>query len=83
MTDLTIMNGHRGWLQGHFIDGPEYRHMGAHWKERHTEHERLLVRPSPKGNAICTATDPETAAWIAERLNLAAKLEAQLAANKS
>lgn len=69
---------YQSWQQGTFIDGPEYRHMGLPWKERQREHETFLVRPGAKGNAICTATDPDAAVFIAARLNLAAKLEAAL-----
>lgn len=39
--------------------------------------KQVVHLPSPTGNAICTAVSPDTAAWIAERLNLAAKMEAQ------
>jgi len=37
--------------------------------------EKLKVRPSPTGNAICICSNPEDAKWIAERLNMAANLE--------
>lgn len=67
------------WRQGAFIDGPNYRGMPQSWKEERDREERHLVRPSPTGNAICHCPDPALAAWIAERLNLAAKLERELA----
>ena len=73
-----ILDDHRTWMQGQFIDGPEYRKQTVSWKDLQRHHEALLVRPSPKGNAICTAVDPETAVWIAKRLNLAAELEAKM-----
>lgn len=75
MTDA--MNQHKTWQQGEFVDSPRYRHSGKDWKDKQRAHEKLLVRPSPLGNAICTAVSPDTAAWIAERLNLASKFEAQ------
>lgn len=65
------------WRQGVFIDGPKYAHQSREWKAGANIAESFLVRPSPTGNAICKATDPETAAWIAERLNLAARLQAK------
>lgn len=75
MTDH--MDRHQGWQQGAFVDSPRYRNMGKDWKDRQRENEMLLVRPSPLGNAIATAASPDTAKWIADRLNLAAKFEAQ------
>jgi hypothetical protein len=63
------------WQQGRFIDGPEYQHASAEWKEESRKREALLVRPAPTENAICQAVDPDAAKWIAQRLNLAAKLE--------
>jgi len=63
------------WVQGRFIDGEAYDHMPADWKERRKNEECHLVRNGHGGSAICWCNDPEDAKWIAERLNLAAKLE--------
>lgn len=63
-TDYTdrVMNAHQTWQRGSFgLDRAA---------------EALHVRPSPLGIAICVATTPDYAAWIAKRLNLAATLEA-------
>jgi len=69
-------NKHAGWHQGYFVDQRQYKRMPESWKDECRRKERLLVRPSsPLGNAICKCNEPEIAEWIAERLNLAAKLE--------
>lgn len=72
------MDKHQGWRQGEFIDSPRYKTMGKAWKDKQRENEKLLVRSAPTGNAICTAVSPDTAAWIAERLNVAARAEAAI-----
>lgn len=63
------------WQQGRFIDQPQYHRMGDDWKSAQSRKEKLLVRLGQTGNAICEARDPDTAIWIAERLNRAAQLE--------
>ena len=68
------MNQINSWKQGFFIDSPRYP-KNKEWKDERRKEEKLLVRPSPKGNAICKAIDPELAKWIADRLNLASDLE--------
>jgi len=68
-------NNHEGWAQGYFVDQPQYRHWPQSEKDNANKSEKLKVRPSPKGNAICHCSSPEEAEWIARRLNLAAKLE--------
>ena len=68
------MNEIQTWRTGEFIDSPKYP-KSKEWKDEQRSREQFLVRPSAKGNAICQATDPEYAEWIAERLNLASKLE--------
>lgn len=75
MTRKEAMDSLETWRQGKFIDFPQYRTMSKEWKQEQRAIESLLVRPSPTGNAICRTTSPEDAIWIAERLNLAAKLE--------
>jgi hypothetical protein len=70
-----VDNSYQGWTQGHFIDGPIYSNWSLLEKLDAENHERFLVRPSPKENAICECRSPEIAKWIAERLNLAARLE--------
>lgn len=63
------------WQQGEFIDKVEYSHWTAKDKVAADREERLRVRPSPTGNAICRCFSPEDAKWVASRLNLAAELE--------
>ena len=63
------------WIQGRFIDQPQYHNWTQEEKEDTCERERHLVRPGPTDNAICYCQDPQVAEWIADRLNLAAKLE--------
>lgn len=64
------------WAQGYFVDQTQYRHWSAEAKADANCKEALNVRPSSTGNAICRTFDPAAAEWIAERLNMAAKLEA-------
>ncbi len=64
------------WAQGYFVDQPQYRHWSAEEKDHANKREALLVRPGPTDNAICQAYSPDAAQWIAQRLNMAAKLEA-------
>ena len=45
------------------------------WKQGVGHYERLYVYSSSTEKSICLCSDAETAKWIAERLNLAAKLE--------
>ena len=66
------------WRPGRFIDSKEFAHMPDAWKDRRRNEESHLVRPSPKGNAICWCNNPEDAKWIADRLNVAANLEKQV-----
>lgn len=69
------MNDIKTWQKGRFIDKPNYAHMGDLWKDERRKEESHLVRPEPEGNAICWCPDPHHAAWIAQRLNLASRLE--------
>jgi hypothetical protein len=64
------------WAQGYFVDQPQYRNWSAEAKGDANKREALLVRPAPTGNAICRTYSPDAAQWIAQRLNMAAKLEA-------
>jgi len=64
------------WSQGFFVDGPNYRHVDDKTKEKWQREEECRVRSGPTENAICMCLRPESAKWIAERLNLASKLEA-------
>ena len=68
-------NTHTGWRQGRFVDQRQYDNRSDIWKDKCRIEEKLKVRPSPFGNAICSCDNPDTAKWIAERLNIAAKLE--------
>lgn len=68
------MNDIRTWQQGRFA--PEGRHnFSREDAALHDQDERHLVRSSLRGNAICRCPDPDDAAWIARRLNLASQLE--------
>lgn len=73
------MNKIKTWAQGYFVDNPRYRKWSEDEKIRANNEEQLKVRPSPTGNAICYCNNPDDAKWIAERLNLAAKLEEKIA----
>ena len=70
-----MLNGITTWRQGAFIDQPQYRRETDEWKRDREREEQLLVRPAPTDNAICKADTPDNAKWIAQRLNLASKLE--------
>ena len=65
------------WRQGKFIDQRQYNGWTKEEKDEANYKESFYVRPSATGNAICKATYPEDAIWIASRLNLADKLEAE------
>ncbi len=54
---------------------PQYKNTGKPWREEMAKEERHLVRPAPLENAICRCPNPDHAAWIAQRLNLASQLE--------
>ena len=68
-------NLHTSWQHGYFVDQSKYRKWSKEEKRRANEREKLLVRPSPTGNAICMCSYQKDAEWIADRLNFAAKLE--------
>lgn len=63
------------WQQGQFVDQEKFRHMGELWKDERRKEETHKVRPGLTENAICWCPNPDDAAWIAQRLNLASKLE--------
>jgi len=69
------MNQIETWQQGRFIDKPQYNKAGDLWKDEKRREEKHLVRPAPEENAICWCPNPDHAEWIAQRLNLASKLE--------
>jgi hypothetical protein len=70
-----LLNDIKTWRQGQFIEFRKYDKWPEEKKQRAREREKFLVRPSATGNAICYCGHPEDAKWIAERLNLASKLE--------
>jgi hypothetical protein len=70
-----MKNGIRTWQQGQFVDQRQYDKMGSEWKEKMRREEAYKVRPGPTDNAICQTFNPGHAKWIADRLNLASKLE--------
>jgi hypothetical protein len=79
MSDNPI-NKIRTWQQSRFIDNSDkYPDLSdeamQEFRQAFEKREQCLVRKSPTGYAICHCDDPNNAAWIAERLNLAAKLE--------
>ena len=63
------------WQQGQFVDQAKYQDLGEPWKDERRKEEARMVRPAPTENAICWCPNPDDAAWIAQRLNLASKLE--------
>jgi hypothetical protein len=65
------------WTQGCFVDQPQYRTWSEEAKSEAKRQAEFLVRSGPTDNAICRAYSPEAAQWIAQRLNRAAKLEAE------
>ena len=69
------MNYIQTWKQGYFVDQKQYSNMSQEWKDKRQIEESYLVRPRPTDNALCSASTPENAKWIANRLNLASKLE--------
>jgi hypothetical protein len=72
---MNELNQISTWRQGRFIDAPQYRKWTDEEKKKADYEERFLVRPSPTGNWICKCRTHEDAAWIAERLNVAATIE--------
>lgn len=73
---VTRMNNMtQTWAQGRFIDLPQYADWSQEEKRRAHENEQCFVRPRPLDNKICRCDNPEDAKWIAQRLNLASKLE--------
>lgn len=73
--ELKERNSITTWAQGRFIELHRYKNWPEDEKLKAAARERLLVRPSPFGNAICQCTTPDYAEWIAQRLNIAAELE--------
>jgi len=73
-------NRNECWCQGHFIctAQPEYKKWTSEAVRTAEKDENFKVRPYPLGNAICFCTTPDAAKWIADRLNLAAKLEKEI-----
>lgn len=71
----TMDNTIETWAQGYFVDQPQYRHWSAEAKAEANCKEAMNVRPGPTDNAICRTFHPDAAEWIAQRLNMAAKLE--------
>ena len=65
------------WQQGKFIRSRENAHWSSDRIASCDYHESHLVRPYPKGNAICRVNNPNNAVWIAEQLNLAQTVEAK------
>lgn len=61
--------------QGRFVDGPKYKRWSDVEKEIADKREKCLVRPSPKGKAICQCSCPDDAIWIAKMLNIAVQAE--------
>lgn len=68
------MNDIKTWQQGRFAPERGYD-LSMEQVAEHEQHERHLVRPGLRENAICHCPDPYHAEWIAKRLNLASRLE--------
>lgn len=68
------MNDIQTWRQGEYAPIGKAR-VSAERAAEYNRHERHLVRPGPRENAICNCPNPDHAAWVAGRLNLASKLE--------
>jgi len=78
MSDMyKLVNKIDTWRQGYFVDQIQYTGMSEEWKAEARAGEALLVRAQPESNAICQARTPEDAAWIAQRLNIAAQSESR------
>ncbi len=57
------------YVQGYFVDQPQYKRWAEEQKQEANRMESLLVRPSPTGNPICQCFDPADAQLIADSLN--------------
>lgn len=68
------LNEIQTWQQGSYAPESK-RPVAPHVVEQHKLDERHLVRPGLRENAVCHCPDPSNARWIAQRLNLASKLE--------
>ena len=73
---LKRMDRIRTWQQGRYVPFGRKKHSPK-FIENAKRIEALLVRPDVRQNAICRADSPESAIWIAERLNLCSVLEQQ------
>jgi hypothetical protein len=68
------MNDIKTWQQGRYA--PEGKDkLTSKERVRLDQDERHLVRSGVRQNAICHCPKPDDAVWIAQRLNLASKLE--------
>ena len=68
-------NLNQAWTQGYFVEQAKYTRWTQAQKDQANEDEKHNVRPYPTGNAIARCNNPDSAKWIADRLNLASKLE--------
>ena len=69
------MNLIQTWQQGRFVDSRKYEKWTDEQKATADKQEMHLVRPGPTENELCMSHNPDFAKWIADRLNLASKLE--------
>ena len=75
---MTQDNNHAAWRQGLYAPEIKVGMLTGEDLKMAQSQEAYLVRPSLRGNAICRTFNPEDAAWIAKRLNTAAKLEREV-----
>lgn len=67
----TSVDAVRTWAQGYFVHSTQTGRWTKEEVAEANEEEKHKVRPSATGNAICWCPNPDDAAWIGSRLNLA------------
>ncbi len=67
------------WQQGSLMPGRS-KGWSIQRKAMVEEEEKTKVRPNSLGKAMCQCTSAEEAAWLVDRLNLAAKWEKEIQA---
>lgn len=75
MSMTENLNKVKTWQQSAFVMERQYASWSSAEIKRAQYAESCRVVAELEGNAICFCADPLIANWIAERLNLAAKLE--------
>jgi len=63
------------WQQSAFVDRPDSKEQSDEWKRQNVFAEKMLVTAQiDNKDSLCKAFTHEDAVWIAQRLNLAAKI---------